>query len=154
MAQGGHGLGEQERSKTNESRGDCSVHEQYSSICHSSLEMVPTERLALSRGTGRQFTKLPLSLLKPHRRNGGPPRICTVFHPGKSRSFTIKVCDPRRDAKAELNRRSQACDVLTGTGISRRVKEIPSAPNPASGHYFDRARPLPAGRIHLGNGRA
>src|SRR6266545_2022121 len=25
-----------------------------------------------------------------------------------------------RDAKAELNRRSQACDVLTGTGISRR----------------------------------
>src|SRR5213594_629220 len=85
MAQGGHGLGEQERSKTNESRGDCSVHEQYSSICHSSLEMVPTERLALSRGNGRQFTKLPLSLLKPHRRNGGPPRICTVFHPGKSR---------------------------------------------------------------------
>jgi hypothetical protein len=27
-----------------------------------------------------------------------------------------------RDAKAELNRRSQACDVLTGTGISRREK--------------------------------
>src|SRR5438445_267024 len=26
-----------------------------------------------------------------------------------------------RDTKAELNRRSQACDVLTGTGISRRV---------------------------------
>ncbi len=28
-----------------------------------------------------------------------------------------------RDTKAELNRRSQACDVLTGTGISRRGKE-------------------------------
>ena len=25
-----------------------------------------------------------------------------------------------RDTKAELNRRSQACEVLTGTGISRR----------------------------------
>jgi hypothetical protein len=24
------------------------------------------------------------------------------------------------DAKAELNRRSQACEILTGTGISRR----------------------------------
>ena len=59
---------------------------------------------------------------EPHRRNGGSPRICTVFHPGKSRSFTIKVCDPRRGAKAELNRRSQACEVLAGTGISRRVK--------------------------------
>ena len=31
---------------------------------------------------------------------------------------------PRKngDAKAELNRRSQACDILTGTGISRREK--------------------------------
>jgi hypothetical protein len=27
---------------------------------------------------------------------------------------------PDRDAKAELNRRSQACEILTGTGISRR----------------------------------
>jgi hypothetical protein len=27
-----------------------------------------------------------------------------------------------RDAKAELNRRSQACEVLTDTGISRRGK--------------------------------
>jgi len=26
------------------------------------------------------------------------------------------------DAKAELNRRGQACEVLIGTGISRRVK--------------------------------
>jgi hypothetical protein len=28
-----------------------------------------------------------------------------------------------RDAKAELNRRGQVCEVLTGTGISRRVIE-------------------------------
>jgi hypothetical protein len=27
-----------------------------------------------------------------------------------------------RDAKAELNRRSQVCEVLAGTGISRRGK--------------------------------
>ena len=49
------------------------------------------ERLALPWGeTARQFTKLMLSLLS---------------HIGK------------RNAKAELNRRSQACEVLAGTGI-------------------------------------
>jgi hypothetical protein len=67
---------------------------------------------------------------------------------------TLVAVRKDRDAKAELNRRSQVCDVLTDTGISRRVKEIPSAPNPAPGHYFDRAWSLPAGQIHLGNGRA
>ncbi len=97
---------------------------------------------------------------------------------------------PNRDAKAELNRRSQACEVLADTGISRRVKserrvtlplvlapeasasllgyalvinsahssfcilhsafrELPSALNPAAGHYFDRARPLPADQAQL-----
>jgi hypothetical protein len=39
-----------------------------------------------------------------------------------------------RDAKAELNRRSQACEVLAGTGISRR-KSIPKRTEPG-------ARPL------------
>ncbi len=58
----------------------------------------------------------------PHSETGGLPRICTVFRPGKSRSFTVKVCSPNRDTKAELNRRGQACEVLAGTGISRRVK--------------------------------
>jgi hypothetical protein len=29
-----------------------------------------------------------------------------------------------RDTKAELNRRGQACKVLAGTGISRRVKKL------------------------------
>jgi len=60
---------------------------------------------------------------------------------------------PRRDAKAESNRRSQVCETLAGTGV-RVAKESPSAPNLASGHYFDRAGSLPAGQIHLGNGRA
>ncbi len=58
----------------------------------------------------------------PHSEIGGLPRTCTVFRPGKSRSFTVKVCSPNRDTKAELNRRSQACEVLAGTGISRRGK--------------------------------
>ena len=55
---------------------------------------------------------------------GGSPRIRTVFSPVKSRDFTIKVCNPEmdRDAKAELNHRSQVCEALAGTGISRRVK--------------------------------
>jgi hypothetical protein len=39
--------------------------------------------------------------------NGGSPRIRTVFSPVKSRDFTVKVCNPMRDAKAELNRRSR-----------------------------------------------
>jgi hypothetical protein len=59
---------------------------------------------------------------EPHRRNGGSPRICTVFSPVKSRGLTIKVCNPKRDTKAELNRRGQVCEVLAGTGISCRVK--------------------------------
>ena len=54
------------------------------------------ERLALPWGeNARQFTKLMLSLLS---------------HIGK------------HDAKADLNRRSQACEVLAGTGI-RVVKK-------------------------------
>src|SRR6185436_10754143 len=55
----------------------------------------------------------------------------------------------RRDAKAELNHRNQACEVLADTGI-RVAKRFPSAPNPAPGHYFGRARPRSARRIHLG----
>jgi len=39
------------------------------------------------------------------------------FRPVKSRDFTIKVCSPNANAKAELNRRSQACEVLASTGI-------------------------------------
>jgi len=45
-----------------------------------------------------------------------------VFSPGKSRDSTVKVCSPKCDAKGELNRRSEVCEVLAGTGISRHVK--------------------------------
>ena len=55
-----------------------------------------------------------------------------------------------RDAKAELNRRSQVCEILAGTGISRR-ESIPKRTEPAVSHYFGRARPLPTCRVHLGN---
>ena len=39
-----------------------------------------------------------------------------------SKFAALMVVRKDRDAKAELNRRSQACEVLTGTGISRRVR--------------------------------
>ena len=92
----------------------------------------------------------------------------------------MAVCKDR-DTKVELNRRGQACEVLAGTGISRRVKmvraagnapacscsrskrltfrlrpvKLPSALNLIPGHYFDRARSLPADRVQLGaSGRA
>jgi hypothetical protein len=60
--------------------------------------------------------------------NGGLPRIRTGFSPVKSRDFTVKVCNPwwpsanTANAKAELNRRSQICEALAGTGI--RVAKI------------------------------
>jgi hypothetical protein len=38
---------------------------------------------------------------------------------------------PVRDAKAELNRRSQVCEILAGTGISRR-KSIPKRTEPGA----------------------
>ena len=44
------------------------------------------------------------------------------------------ACNPNANAKAELNRRSQVCEVLAGTGISRR-KSIPKRTEPG-------ARPL------------
>src|SRR5262245_27016833 len=44
---------------------------------------------------------------------GGPPRIRTEFHPGKSRSFTVKVCDPNA---TRLTRRSSGF-----ANISKRV---------------------------------
>ena len=71
-----------------------------------------------------------------------------------SKFATLMAVCKDRDAKAELNHRGQICEVLIDTGISRRGKRIPSAPKPAPGHYFDRARSLPAGWLHLGNGRA
>jgi hypothetical protein len=36
----------------------------------------------------------------------------------------VALGEKRSNAKAELNRRSQACEVLAGTGISRRGKSL------------------------------
>jgi hypothetical protein len=72
---------------------------------------------------------------EPHRQNGGSPRNRTEFSPVKSRDFTVKVCNPGghpqdRDAKVELNHRSQVCEALTGTGVrvAKMVGHEGSAP--------------------------
>ena len=52
--------------------------------------------------------------------DGGSPRCCPVLCGLRDRCIAAMLAT-RRNAKAELNRRSQACDVLTGTGI--RVAE-------------------------------
>ncbi len=117
--------------------------------------MEPMERLALSWGNTRQFTKLLLSLLSHIGVNNGlpsrssmvkarkarlrfastrQPRSCYAASEGwwvatvPPRALRFKrplhrcnACNPVRDAKAELNRRGQACEVLAGTGI--RVAE-------------------------------
>src|SRR5438034_9528587 len=51
---------------------------------------------------------------EPHRRNGGSPRCCPV------------LCGANANAKAELNRRNQACEVLTDTRIrvARNVRGV------------------------------
>ncbi len=80
-----------------------------------------------------------------------------------------------RDAKVELNHRGQVCEFLADTGISRRIEmvrtagnapafscsrskrltfrlrsgKLPSALNPISGHYSDRARSLSADPVQL-----
>src|SRR4029078_10694718 len=54
----------------------------------------------------------------------------------------MQCLQPCRDTKAELNRRGQACDFLTDTGISRRVKMVehlgiaPSIPAVKAGVYL------------------
>ena len=63
-----------------------------------------------------------LFILNSAFKDGGPPRNCTGFCGLRDRYITNNVCDPVRDAKAELNRRSQACEVLAGTGV--RVAEM------------------------------
>ena len=47
----------------------------------------------------------------------------TEFSPVKSRDFTVKVCNPEKsDTKAELNRRSQACESPGRHRCSRRER--------------------------------
>ena len=56
--------------------------------------MGPMERLALSWGNARQFTKLLLSLLSHIGKMVGRLGFCTEFSRFKSRDFTVKVCNP------------------------------------------------------------
>ena len=63
------------------------------------------------------------------------PSLHSAFRIPHSTFELVFATRNQRNAKAELNRRSQVCEVLTGTGI-RVAKVFPSAPNPASGHYF------------------
>jgi len=52
-----------------------------------------------------------------------PVAVRQYFSLLKSRDFTLKVCNPEKsDTKAELNRRSQACDGPDRHRCSRRVK--------------------------------
>ena len=97
---------------------------------------------------------------EPHRRNGGSPRCCPVLCGLRDRCIaamlaTLVAVRKERNAKAELNRRNQACEVLADTGI-RVAKRSPSAPNPAPGHYFAvRGLRRHAGFTwEIGNGRA
>jgi hypothetical protein len=93
----------------------------------------------------------PAVAAEPHRRNGGSPRCCPVLCGLRDRCIAAMLATRRRrDAKVELNHRNQACEVLADTGI-RVAKRFPSAPNPAPGHYFGRARPRWARRIRSGN---
>ena len=67
--------------------------------------------------------------------NGGSPRCCPVLCGLRNRCIaamlaTLVAVRKDRDAKAELNRRSQVCEVLAGTGIASRemVRAAGNAP--------------------------
>jgi len=86
-----------------------------------SLEPRPWKVL-LRQAYGGHPSLETLALLGFQAKDGGSPRIRTVFSPVKSRDFTIKVCNPKETRReAELNCRSQACEVLADAG-SRREK--------------------------------
>ena len=85
------------------------------------------ERLALSWGKCPAIYKTAAVATEPHRQNGGSPRCCPVLCGLRDRCIaamlaTLVAIRKDRDAKAELNRRSQVCELLAGTGISRRKK--------------------------------
>jgi len=85
-------------------------------------------------------SKRRMIVISPRMRNGSPGRssasegwwvtsdlhpvaVRQYFSPVKGRDFTIKVCNPEKsDTKAELNRRSQACDGPDRHRCSHRVK--------------------------------
>ena len=78
-----------------------------------------------SRASARQ----PLPPAVQMAKAGGSPRCCPVLCGLRDRCIaamlaTLVPVRKDRDTKAELNRRGQACDFLTDTGISRRVKMV------------------------------
>ena len=91
--------------------------------------MGPMERLALSRGNARQFTKLLLSLLSHIGKMVGRLGIAPSsrrLRAGTSLSKFATLGPSARiaNAKVELNHRSQVCEALTGTGV-RVAKKNP-----------------------------
>src|SRR5476651_647417 len=54
---------------------------------------------------------------EPHRQNGGSPRCRPVLCGLRDRCIAAMLATQTRTRKAELNHRSQACEVLTGTGV-------------------------------------
>ncbi len=70
----------------------------------------------------RQFTKLLLSLLSHAGKKWWVATVLPRALRFKRPLHRCNACNPNRDTKAELNRRSQACEFLADTGISRRVK--------------------------------
>ena len=103
------------------------------------------ERLALSWGNARQFTKLLLSLLS----HIGEMVGCHGFAPcsrrlragtSLSKFATLAAIRKDRNAKAELNRRRQACEVLTGTGV--RVAKMDRAAGNAPAWSCSRSKRL------------
>ena len=77
-----------------------------------------------------------------------PVAVRQYFSLLKSRDFTLKVCNPEKsDTKAELNRRSQACDGPDRHRCSRRVKwsvrrvTLPIQRIKSPLHHFNACRP-------------
>ena len=131
-----------------------------------------------SRGANRPAVYETAAVAAEPRRHEmvGRRGFCPVFCRFKRPRLHCQSLQPNRDTKAELNRRSQACEGPGRHRYSRRVKwserrvmlplalapeagasllgyalnKLPSALNPASGHYFDRARSLPAHQVQLG----
>ena len=58
---------------------------------------------------------------------------------------------PRGNAKIELNRRSQAYEVLAGTAICVVEEPMPTAPNREPSYSFERAGSLPTDPLRLRN---
>jgi hypothetical protein len=121
------------------------VHSPLFELCYCTpwilhLKLGPTERLALSWGKSPAVYETAAVAAEPHRQCRLQSEGCrikvTLHSPFRTlhlkwwvatvlpRALRFKrplhrcnACNPIRDAKAELNRRSQACEILAGTGI-------------------------------------